>query len=90
MPRPPRKEEPDAAGSRDAPSAPPEDTPRPGMPAPESILSEKQFTSRSGKTYRILRTNESDSTDEPERTEETDDAEEDAKGAAPRRCPPDP
>jgi hypothetical protein len=90
MPKPSDKKEPDPAGSQDAASTHPDDPLRPGMPAPESILSEKRFRSRTGKTYRIIRTNESDSTDEPDRTEETGDSEECQEGGAPPRRPPDP
>jgi len=42
---------------------------RPGLPAPESVVSEKTFTSPKGKRYRILRTDETDPYDKPTETE---------------------
>jgi hypothetical protein len=37
-----------------------EPEPRPGLPAPGSIVSEKEFTSPRGAKYRIIRTRETD------------------------------
>ncbi|HVR96115.1 MAG TPA: hypothetical protein VMW27_05845 [Thermoanaerobaculia bacterium] len=48
---------------------PPEAPSRPGLPAPESVVSEKTFTSPKGKRYRILRTDETDPYDKPTETE---------------------
>jgi hypothetical protein len=37
--------------------------PRPGLPAPDRIVSKKTFTSPKGRRYRILRTTEMDAYD---------------------------
>jgi hypothetical protein len=42
-----------------------EDKGRPGMPNKASVLSEKVFTSPTGKRYRIIRTDEMDPYDAP-------------------------
>jgi hypothetical protein len=56
-------------GKRDAPldqaTSPgagevPEPPPRPSLPAPESIVSEAEFTSPKGTKYRIIKTTETD------------------------------
>jgi hypothetical protein len=72
----------DAAGTTDEPSedqgnpeqSPPAGAPgapeasrRPGLPAPESVVSETEFTSPSGRSYRIIHTNEVDPSDERKR-----------------------
>ncbi|HEX8000399.1 MAG TPA: hypothetical protein VF528_18600 [Pyrinomonadaceae bacterium] len=44
-------------------------TPRAGMPAQDSIISETTFVSPKGRTYRIIKTNEIDAyDDEPQPT----------------------
>lgn len=43
--------------------------PRPGLPDPASVLSEKTFASPAGRSYRILRTSERDVYDAPAKTE---------------------
>jgi len=42
-----------------------EDKGRPGVPNKASVLSEKEFTSPTGKHYRIIRTDEKDPYDAP-------------------------
>jgi hypothetical protein len=44
----------------------PESSPGAGLPAPESIISEHEFTSPKGRKYRIIRTTETDPDNEPE------------------------
>jgi hypothetical protein len=51
----------------DAPPGEPEVSRQPGLPAPESIVSETEFTSPSGRSYRIIHTTEVDPGDEPKR-----------------------
>jgi hypothetical protein len=41
--------------------------PSPGLPAPESIVSETEFTSPKGAKYRIIKTTETDPYDKPKR-----------------------
>lgn len=43
----------------------PRPSPRPGLPAKDSIISEETFKSPKGKVYRIIKTNEMDEYDEP-------------------------
>jgi hypothetical protein len=40
---------------------------QPGLPAPESIVSETDFTSPKGTKYRIIKTRETDPYDKPEK-----------------------
>ncbi len=48
---------------------PPATPPRPGWPAPGSILSEKTFISPKGKRHLILETDETDPYDKPQEPE---------------------
>jgi hypothetical protein len=59
--RPPK----DEPATTDVPANPAEESRRPGLPAPESVVSESTFVSPKGNTYRIIRTNETDPGDEP-------------------------
>jgi hypothetical protein len=52
-------------GKKDRASESAERKGRPGMPNEESVLSEKTFTSPSGKRYRIIKTDEMDPYDAP-------------------------
>ena len=49
----------------------PEASPRPGLPAPESVISETEFTSPKGAKYRIIKTRETDPYDKPEKPKES-------------------
>jgi hypothetical protein len=67
---PPRQAPPDqAAGSGSG--GEPEPTPRSGLPAPESIVSETEFTSPKGAKYLIIKTRETDPYDKPKRPKES-------------------
>jgi hypothetical protein len=57
---------PDQATSHEAGQAPGSPA-RPGLPAPESIVSETEFTSPKGAKYRIIKTTETDPYDKPKR-----------------------
>ena len=48
------------------PTGGPEVPRRPGLPAPESVVSETDFTSPTGRKYRIIHTTETDPKDKPE------------------------
>lgn len=62
-----------SSGKKKADAVTPDDStkparkPPPGMPAPDSVVSEKVFKSPKGKVYRILKTTERDAYDEPAR-----------------------
>jgi hypothetical protein len=45
---------------------PPGKSPNPGLPDPESVVSERVFISPKGRRYRILRTSEQDPYDPPD------------------------
>jgi hypothetical protein len=69
VPKRPRrpKDEPATTAAPDAavvPDKAAEESRRPGLPAPESVVSESTFVSPKGNTYRIIRTNETDPGDE--------------------------
>ena len=64
MPRSSSKKRTGAAPPKDAPVSPPLNPLRTGMPAQDSITDVKQIR-RGGKVYRIIKTNEMDSYDEP-------------------------
>ena len=45
---------------------PPGEAPNPGLPDPESVISERVFISPKGRRYRILRTTDKDPYDPPD------------------------
>ena len=56
------------AGVNDDSTGPPDNEPQAGLPAKDSIIAEESFTSPKGKTYRIIKTTETDAYDKPSRS----------------------
>jgi hypothetical protein len=61
---------PQRKGRRPKPAGPPAGAPesrprRPGLPAPDTVVSETTLESPTGRKYRILRTDQQDAYDEP-------------------------
>lgn len=61
------KKKTEAPAPNKASTSAPAKPPGAGMPAQDSILSEKVFKSPKGKVYRIIKTNEMDAYDKPKR-----------------------
>jgi hypothetical protein len=54
-------------------------TPNPGLPDPESVVSERVFVSPKGRRYRVLRTTEKDPYDPPGGEDKDDQGKKDNK-----------